>query len=298
MQPPLPTILLRPGEADRVIAGHPWIYQGSILRLTAPVADGDVVQVKDHRQRFLGSGFYNSKSRIAVRILDPERVTVDESFFEQRIRASLALRQKYQPGATSFRVVNSESDFLSGLIVDKYEDVLVIQTSSLGMDRRKADIVGVLQKIFTPRAIVERNETSSRKFEGLPDAQGVLTGALDGDVRVSLNGLWFQTSLLTGHKTGLYLDQQVNYQRVADMVEKSPGAQVLDCFSFLGGFAHGLPLDQVGVGREIIERFTFEVGERFKPMLRHEGQQLVAHRLHAFVAEFHHAGANLHRVST
>ena len=237
MQQSLPTILLRPGEADRVIAGHPWIYQGSILRLTAPVADGDVVQVKDHRQRFLGSGFYNSKSRIAVRILDPDRVTVDERFFEQRIRASLALRQKHLPGATSFRVVNSESDFLSGLIVDKYEDVLVIQTSSLGMDRRKAEIVGVLQKIFSPRAIVERNETSSRKFEGLPDAQGVLAGTLDGDVRVNLNGLWFQTSLLTGHKTGLYLDQQVNYQRVAGMVEKSPGAQVLDCFSFLGGFA-------------------------------------------------------------
>jgi len=237
MQTPLPTILLRPGEADRVIAGHPWIYQSSILRLTAPAADGDVVQVKDHRQRFLGSGFYNSKSRIAVRILDPDRITVDEQFFEQRIHASLALRKRHMPGATSFRVVNSESDFLSGLIVDKYEDVLVIQTSSLGMDRRKAEIVAVLQKIFSPRAVVERNETSSRKFEGLPDAQGVLAGSLDREVTVKLNGLSFQTSLLSGHKTGLYLDQQINYQRVADMVALSPGARVLDCFSFLAGFA-------------------------------------------------------------
>lgn len=233
----LPTVLLRPGEADRVVAGHPWIYQGSILRMTAPPADGDVVQVKDHRQRFLGIGFFNSKSKIGIRLLDTERVPVDEAFFERRIRSALALRQRHLPRATSFRVVNSESDFLSGLIVDKYEDVLVVQTSSLGMDRRKPEIVSVLQKIFAPRAILERNDTGSRKFEGLPDAQGILVGALEGEVPVNLNGLSFQTNLLTGHKTGLYLDQQVNYQRVAETVGTMPGAQVLDCFSFLGGFA-------------------------------------------------------------
>src|SRR5438874_12683644 len=81
----LPTVLLKPGEADRVVAGHPWIYQGSILRLTQPASEGDVVQVKDHRQRFLGVGFYNPKSRINVRVLAPERVAVDRAFFEQRI---------------------------------------------------------------------------------------------------------------------------------------------------------------------------------------------------------------------
>src|SRR3989440_993110 len=127
----LPTVLLRPGEADRVVAGHPWIYQSSLLRLTAPTGDGEVVQVKDHRQRFLGVGFYNSKSKIAVRLVDTERVPVDEKFFEQKIRAALSVRQKHLPRATSFRVVNSESDSLSGLIVDKYEDVLVLQTSAL-----------------------------------------------------------------------------------------------------------------------------------------------------------------------
>jgi 23S rRNA (cytosine1962-C5)-methyltransferase len=232
----LPTVLLRPGEADRVVAGHPWIYQSSILRMTAPPADGDVVQVKDHRQRFLGIGFYNSKSKIGVRILDPERVPVDEKFFEQKTRAALVVRQKHLPRATSFRVVNSESDFLSGLIVDKYEDVLVVQTSSLGMDQRKKDIVSVLQKVFSPRAILERNDTGSRKFEGLPDSQGLLAGAFEGELRVNLNGLWFHSNLLAGHKTGLYLDQQVNYQRLGEMVAASPGAQVLDCFSFLGGF--------------------------------------------------------------
>jgi len=229
----LPTVLLKPGEADRVLAGHPWIYQGSILRLTQPAADGDLVQVKDHRQRFLGVGFYNAKSKISVRLLATERLEANEAFFEQRIRAALAVRQRHLPQATSFRVVNAESDFLSGLIVDKYEEVLVVQIPSLGMDRRKTEIVAALKKIFLPRAIVERGDMASRKFEGLGEASGVLAGELPGPVTVNLNGLKFEADLATGHKTGLYLDQQANYQAVSQFAK---GAQVLDCFSFLGGF--------------------------------------------------------------
>jgi len=229
----LPTVLLRPGQADRIAAGHPWVYRGSLLRLTQPAADGDVVQVKDHRQRFLGVGFYNSKSKINVRMLSPERVVIDRAFFEARIRAALAVREKHLPGATSFRVVNAESDFLSGLIVDKYEDALVMQTSSLGMDQRKPMVLGALQALFSPRAIVERNELASRKFEGLPDANGILSGQLSGPLAVRLNGLQFEADVLGGHKTGLYLDQQVNYRLVAEL---AAGAHVLDCFSFQGGF--------------------------------------------------------------
>jgi 23S rRNA (cytosine1962-C5)-methyltransferase len=229
----LPVVLLKPSEADRIIAGHPWVYHGEILRLTQQPADGELVQVKNHGQRFLGVGFFNSKSKINVRVLSPERVEINEHFFEGRIRAALAIRQKHLPEATSFRVVNAESDFLSGLIVDKYEDVLVIQISSLGMDQRKAQLVAVLQKIFSPRAILERGDIASRKFEGLPEANGILSGELGGPVLVNLNGLKFETDLAAGHKTGLYLDQQVNYQAVAQYAK---GAQVLDCFSFLGGF--------------------------------------------------------------
>jgi 23S rRNA (cytosine1962-C5)-methyltransferase len=230
---PLATVLLKPGEADRILAGHPWIYHGSVLRLTQPVADGELVQVKDHRQRFLGVGFYNARSKINLRMLAPERVEVDQAFFEARIRSALAVRQKYLPQASSFRVVNAESDFLSGLIIDKYEDVLVVQTSSLGMDQRKELILAALASIFSPRAIVERNEVASRKFEGLPDANGLLRGTLEGPVAIRLNGLLFEVDVRAGHKTGLYLDQQVNYQQVAGLAQ---GAQVLDCFSFLGGF--------------------------------------------------------------
>jgi 23S rRNA (cytosine1962-C5)-methyltransferase len=229
----LSTVLLKPGDADRVVAGHPWIYQGEILWLTQQPADGELVQVKDHRQRFLGVGFFNSKSKIAVRVLSPERVEINEQFFEERIRAALAVRQRHLPAATSFRVVNAEGDFLSGLIVDKYEDVLVVQISSLGMDKRKAQIVVALQKIFSPRAILERSDVTARKFEGLEEVGGILAGELNGPIFVNLNGLKFEADLASGHKTGLYLDQQVNYQAVSHFGKCD---QVLDCFSFLGGF--------------------------------------------------------------
>ena len=229
----LPTVLLKPGESDRIVAGHPWVYANEVQRVTPPPADGGLVQVKDSRQKLLGTGFFNSKSKIAVRVLSPERIEPNESFFEERIRAALAIRQRYLPAATSFRVVNAESDFLSGLIVDKYEDVLVVQISSLGMDLRKTRIVAALQKIFTPRAIVERSDVASRKFEGLSESNGLLSGELSGPVSVDLNGLKFETDLIGGHKTGLYLDQQANYQAVAAFARSG---QVLDCFSFLGGF--------------------------------------------------------------
>ncbi len=229
----LPTVLLKPGEADRIVAGHPWIYHSSVLRLTHPAADGDLVQVKDHRQRLIGTGVYNSKSKINVRLLAPERITLDQPFFESRIRQALALREQFLPEASSFRIVNAESDFLSGLIIDKYEDVLALQISSLGMEQRKSLVVVALQQIFSPRAIVERSDVASRKFEGLEPANGVLAGTLEGPVFVNLNGLKFETDMLTGHKTGLYLDQQSNYKLVAQYAK---GGQVLDCFTFLGGF--------------------------------------------------------------
>lgn len=230
----LPTVLVRPGEADRLVAGHPWLYSGSILRITAEVADGDLVQVKDHRQRFLGVGFYNSKSKISVRIIDQDRVEVDTRFFEVKIREALDFRKRHLPKATSFRVVNAESDFLSGLIVDKYEDTLVLQTSSLGMDQRKGMIVDALTRIFSPKAILERNDVASRRFEGLPEVNGILAGTLSGDTMVDLNGIKIAVDLTGGHKTGYYLDQQTNYEKVAGFAR---GRQTLDCFCFLGGFA-------------------------------------------------------------
>lgn len=229
----LATVLLKPGEADRIVAGHPWVYHSSVLRLTHEAAEGAVVQVKDHRQRFLGIGFYNPKSKINVRLLAPERIEIDQAFFTQRILQALEVRQRHMAGATSFRVVNAESDFLSGLIVDKYEEVLVIQISALGMEQRKPLLLTALHEIFSPRAVLERSDVASRRFEGLAEANGVLDGEVHGKVPVVLNGLRFETDLMTGHKTGLYLDQQVNYRAVGELAR---GGRVLDCFSFLGGF--------------------------------------------------------------
>ena len=230
----LPTAIVKPGEADRIVAGHPWIYQGALFRLTQPAEDGCLIQVKDHRKRLLGIGFYHSKSKIAVRLLTQERVELDAAFFENRIRTALELRRKHLPQATSFRAVNAESDFLSGLIVDKYGDILVVQITSLGMEKRKSMLVEVLKKVFAPKAILERADMASRKLEGLSSEGGLLFGKLDEECNIQLNGIRFGVDLTGGHKTGLYLDQQVNYLRVAEMAR---GANVLDCFSFIGGFA-------------------------------------------------------------
>lgn len=233
----LPTVLLKRGEADRIVAGHPWVYHSAIDRVTTEVENGAIVQVKDHRQRFIGIGFYNAQSKINVRVIAHERVAINQGFFEARIGAALSVRRKVMPDATSFRVVNAEADLLSGLIVDKYEDIAVIQISALGMEVRKREIVAAVQKLLSPRAIVERSDVASRKFEGLPEANGVIAGETDGKVKVTLNGLAFETDLLAGHKTGLYLDQQQNYRLFAEILQRSPGGNVLDCFSFLGGFA-------------------------------------------------------------
>ncbi|HTB86162.1 MAG TPA: class I SAM-dependent rRNA methyltransferase [Candidatus Sulfotelmatobacter sp.] len=240
----LPTVLLRPGEAERIVAGHPWVYNNEVSRLTQPAEDGDLVQIKDSRQRLLGTGFYNSKSKISVRLLASDRIRPNAEFFEERIRTALAIRKKFMPEATSFRVVNAESDFLSGLIVDKYEDVLVVQISALGMDKRKEHIVAALQKIFSPRTILERSDVASRKFEGLAESNGVLAGEPVEKMTVKLNGLKFETDLVAGHKTGMYLDQQVNYQAVSEFAKNG---NVLDCFSFLGGF--GLHAARAGAAR-------------------------------------------------
>lgn len=240
------TVVLKPGEAERIVAGHTWVYEGSIRTITGDPANGDVVTVRDHRKQFIGVGFYNAKSKIAVRILAHEKVEINELFFETRIREALAVRQRHLPRATSFRIVNSESDYLSGLIIDKYEDIIVIQISSLGMELRKNEIVNVLEKLFKPRAILERSDISARKFEGLQPTEGVLRGELTGPVNVNINGLVFETDLLSGQKTGLYLDQQVNYCHVAELVQKLPNPTVLDCFSFVGGF--GLHCARAGAG--------------------------------------------------
>jgi 23S rRNA (cytosine1962-C5)-methyltransferase len=230
----LPTLFLKPGEAERIVAGHPWIFASSLQKSTQSIPDGEVVEVRDHRRRFLGLGFYNGRSQIVVRVLTtiPERI--DSAFFEKRIREAWALRQRHLPEVSSCRVVNAESDFLSGLIVDRYGDVLVVQITSLGMDRCRDTLVDVLNKVFSPRSILERSDSGARRFEGLEAAAGVLHGEPVELLTAVVGGLEYRIPWKAAHKTGLYLDQQFNQMAVGQFAR---GGDVLDTFTFIGGFA-------------------------------------------------------------
>jgi len=228
------TVYLRPKETTRIVAGHPWVYNTQVSKIIGKPGDGSVVQVKDSKHRFLGLGFFNSTSKIQVRILTKEKEEINKDFFYTRIKAALEHRKRFFPRATSYRVVNAEGDFLSGLVVDKYEDVLVVQISSLGMEMRKSEIIQVLDSIFSPVSIIERNDISTRKLENLPETVGVLKGTAPDEIKIKINGLDFFVSPLRGHKTGCYLDQQENYSRTAYY---ATGGRVLDCFCFQGGFS-------------------------------------------------------------
>jgi 23S rRNA (cytosine1962-C5)-methyltransferase len=277
-----PTVALRARDARRVAAGHPWVFDSAIAEETPDIEDGAIVRVEEGSGRLLGVGPYNGKSRIRVRVLARDAVAIDGAFFERRIRAAQALRDRLMPEATSYRVVNSESDFLSGLVVDRYEDVLVVQLASLGLDRRKAEIVAALEKIFAPRAILERSDGPSRRFEGLEVSNGLLAGRWPSDaagstrLEIRLAGLRIEVDLEAGHKTGLYLDQQQNHAAVARFAK---GARVLDCFSFLGGF--GLHAAKAGAARVLM---LDQSKEAVAASLRNAASNGVAERCEAEVA--------------
>jgi 23S rRNA (cytosine1962-C5)-methyltransferase len=232
-----PAVVLRAPEANRVSAGHPWIYERGIQRVQGAPEDGAVVAVSDPRRRFLGVGCFNSRSKLRVRMYSHHNVELDRAFFLDRLREALALRERRLPGARACRIINAEADFLSGLIVDRYEDVLVTQISALALEQRKALIFDALEELLHPRAIVERNDIAARRFEGLDAASGVARGEFAGEVTFTLNGLTFIADPLAGQKTGFYLDQQVNHRLVADWLKDRPNARVADCFCSSGAFA-------------------------------------------------------------
>lgn len=244
-----PTVVLRAAEADRVVAGHPWIYQRGIVKVQGAPEDGAEVAVTDGRRRFLGVGFFNSRSKLRVRVLSHRQRPLDREFFRERLGDAVALRERRLSGRRACRLVNAEGDFLSGLIVDRYEDVLVTQISSLGMERRKALIFDVLEERLHPRAIVERNDIAARRFEGLEEARGVARGEWSGEVAFRLHDLEFSADPLGGQKTGFYLDQQENHRLVADCLRDRPGAKVADCFCSTGAFA--LHAAQAGAGEVV-----------------------------------------------
>lgn len=158
---------------------------------------------------------------------------MDAGFFRTRIEAAEAFRRRVVSGTDAYRVVHGEGDLLPALIVDRYAAALVLQTLDQGMDRAKADIVAVLVELFSPQAIVERNDVSVRQLEELPRHSGVIAGELSGAVVVRMNGLVLHADLLCGQKTGVFLDQRENYVAAARFAR----GRALDCFTSTGGFA-------------------------------------------------------------
>ncbi|MCG3148549.1 MAG: Ribosomal RNA large subunit methyltransferase I [Verrucomicrobiae bacterium] len=214
--------------------GHPWIYSGEIAKLTGEPADGDVVDIRDHKDRPHGSGLLNRKSQITVRRFTAGKEELDRTFFRKRIDAALAYRKTVLPAtATSFRVVWSEADQLPGLIVDKFGDDLVFQALTLGVDKRKGTFIEILRDLFKPKSILERSDVPSRRLEGLPEEKGVVYGKYEGNAVITVGGVQFEGNLLEDQKTGFFLDQAENYASVG---AHCAGKKVLDCFSYHGGF--------------------------------------------------------------
>jgi len=226
------SIIVRPRA--RVFHGHDWVHDNEVLKVTGKPEDGAVVGLKDQRDRFLGSAIYNSRSKIPARRFSRQRQDLDADFFRRRITMASEYRDKLGLDPRARREVWSESDGLPGLILDRYNDCVVLQTLTLAMDQRKDLIAGAIEEILKPVCIVERNDAPVRKAEGLELHTGILRGTAPGPMEVTLAGIQFGLDLPGGQKTGLYLDQADNYALVA---QHAQGQRVLDCFSNQGGFA-------------------------------------------------------------
>lgn len=238
-------VVLNPREESRVVRGHRWVFSNEIARVEGEPAPGDLVEVHRQDGRLVGLGTYNPHSLIAIRMLSDRRETVDRGFFVARLRHALMLRRRLYPDQESFRLVHGESDDLPGLILDKYGDFVTLQTVCLGIDLMKETIADALEEVLHPRGIVERNESSLREREGLPQRSGVLRGEIPARVRIREADLEFDVDLLGGQKTGFYFDQREN--RWA-MRRFCAGARVLDAYCHDGAFAlHAAKAGAAGV---------------------------------------------------
>ncbi|MBE6418009.1 MAG: class I SAM-dependent rRNA methyltransferase [Akkermansiaceae bacterium] len=218
----------------RVFHGHDWVYGTEVRTVFGNPAPGDVVALKDQRDHYLGSAMYNPHSQIVARRFSRRKQDLDRDFFARRISQSIMLRERLLPGETLVRIVWSESDGLPGLIVDRYGDVLVVQTLTLAMHQRLGLIKDILGDLLEPRAIIVRNDSPMLVAEGIEPATYVAAGEMPEPFEATARGLKFMVDLATGQKTGLYLDQMQNYHEVARFAR---GRRVLDCFSNQGGFA-------------------------------------------------------------
>ncbi len=230
--------ILKRGREKPVLNRHPWVFSGAIKRIEGEVADGEVVEVADYRGRFLARGYLNRRSQIVVRLLTwDEGEVVGGNFWRRRLERAFASRQALadDPSTNTYRLVNAESDLLPGLVIDRYNDYLVVQFLTLGIERWKAELVSLVADLLKPRGIYERSDVEVREKEGLPQVTGLLHGEEPPDlVEVTENGHRFLVNVKKGHKTGFYLDQRKNRQ---ELTRYCRGKDVLNCFAYTGAFA-------------------------------------------------------------
>lgn len=219
-----------------ILRGHDWVYSNEILKTFGNPAAGDVVSIRDGRDRLLGSAVFNPQSVIAARRFSRQRQDLDADFFRRRITLADSERARWGVRPDLRRIAHSDADGLPGLILDRYGPVVVLQTLTAAMDARIGLIAEAVRETLAPEALIERNDAPVRKAEGLPPRAGVLFGSLPGELEFEIAGVVHKLSpetLAGGHKTGLYLDQLENYEKIA---ARAAGRRVLDCFSYRGGF--------------------------------------------------------------
>ena len=218
----------------RILHGHDWVFSSEVLKVFGKPADGDVISLKDGKDRLIGSAIYNSKSQIVARRFSRRKQELDLDFFKRRIAQAAEYRARRGIDPKLCRVVWSESDGLPGLIIDRYGDRFVMQTLTLAMDQRKNFIADAIIDLFGEVTIIERNDAPVRKAEGLELRTAVLRGDAMSQIEIEIDNVKFELDLLRGHKTGFYLDQRHNYPIVAGFAH---GRRVLDCFTNQGAFA-------------------------------------------------------------
>lgn len=219
---------------SRIFHGHDWVYATEVQKSFGDPQPGAVITLKDFRDRPLGTAIYNPTSQIVARRISRRKQDLDAEFFDRRLRRALVVREAMAFPEPVYRLVWSEADGLPGVIIDRYGDAFVLQTLTLAMDLRRDLIVASLVGIFGDITVIERNDSSIRKAEGLESRTGLLAGTWCGPITLTINGLNQEIDLMEGQKTGIYLDQLDNYAAVGHLAR---GKSVLDCFCNQGGFA-------------------------------------------------------------
>ena len=227
------TVRISPRGEDRVRSGHPWIYRSDVRDVEDGASAGAVVRVLGAKERPLGHALFSDQSQIVLRMVSRGEAAVDAVFWRARLEAALAFRASLGLDATAYRLVHGEADLLPSLIVDRYDDVLVLQALSRGMDRLVPTLVPMLVELTGARGILARNDPKVRLLEGLEQKVEVLHGEVPATVAVREGPVSYDVDPWHGQKTGLFLDQRENRVAAAQYAR----GRVLDCFSYNGGFA-------------------------------------------------------------